>query len=294
MNLQKTLGLGLVLLILLAPFMISQASVPEYLKVKRGRSIERSPSLEVPSPAATPNNTPASPLQIVTNALATIGRGAQSLFALVTSNLNLPFLDSILDRMGSFDTGSGVEGDFVWDHDPLTVSIRLESNADPSSADLVKSAIIDWQARIRDRVGIGNVPPDSAPFGVRFVSASSTADIIIHLVDKTDSVLGTATVYYRFGKVARAEVVLATKTAMQLPLDRADVQNVASHEFGHALGLGHSLSHNDIMYESYDFVSRFSIIHPSVCDVDRLIGIYMSDGFAAPNNEPRIGSFSCN
>lgn len=57
---------------------------------------------------------------------------------------------------------------------------------------------------------------------------------------------------------------------------------------------GHSLSHNDVMDESYDFVSRSSIIYPSVCDVDRLIGIYMSDGFAAPNNAPRTDSFSCN
>lgn len=72
--------------------------------------------------------------------------------------------------------------------------------------------------------------------GLRFGSASSPADIIIHLVDRTDSVLRTTTIYYRFGKVVRAEVILAKRTAMQLPLDRADVQNIAAHEFGHALG----------------------------------------------------------
>ncbi|HEY4673279.1 MAG TPA: matrixin family metalloprotease, partial [Nitrososphaerales archaeon] len=132
-----------------------------------------------------------------------------------------------------------------------------------------------------------------AALGIRYVSSS--ADITITLTEKAESVLGTTTAYYRFGKVISANVVIATKSAMGLALDRADIQNIAAHEFGHALGLGHSTVYGDVMYESYDFISTSRIMHPSACDVDRILSIYLKDGsgFRSPNMYAESGTFTC-
>lgn len=172
--------------------------------------------------------------------------------------------------------------------------IRLGSTADPSAIDLIKAAISDWQDRIRSTTN-ANAARDSPPFGIRYVSSSAPADIIITLTDKTDPSLGYTKMYSTVGRVEKAEVTIATKTAMGLPLDRADIQNIAAHEIGHALGLGHSSTYGDLMHGSYDFITTSWITHPSSCDIDRILLIYLKDGsgFSAPNSIPHDRLYQC-
>jgi len=252
------------------------------------------PHYNTPTPTTTPVNQQQSGLwQIATSILESIGMLTARIVAFVTDHLSQYGIDP-QKMINGFDGPGFIEREFAWDHDPLTVSINVASgNIDPSAIDLAKSAIKDWQDRIRAGAGISNVPYNSAPFGIRYVSSS--ADIAITLIERAESVLGTTTAYYRLGKIVRADVVIATKSARGLALDKADIQNVAAHEFGHALGLGHSTVYGDVMYGSYDFISTSRVIHPSTCDIDRILSIYLKDesGFRPPNTYSESGTFTC-
>ena len=59
-----------------------------------------------------------------------------------------------------------------------------------------------------------------------------------------------------------------------------DLQSVATHEFGHAAGLGHTDVHAAVMYATYSAGQMKRTLHQD--DIDGLVAIYGSDGSAPP------------
>jgi predicted Zn-dependent protease len=61
----------------------------------------------------------------------------------------------------------------------------------------------------------------------------------------------TQTVYEQPYTIIKSTITLAAKDSQGYVLNEADMQNVALHELGHSLGLGHSSYLGDVMYPHY-------------------------------------------
>lgn len=93
---------------------------------------------------------------------------------------------------------------------------------------------------------------ESARTGLRFVRIedSTAADVTIRWVERFDfdRVGQTDLAWDQRGRVRHAAISLALQTNVGVELSDASLIAVATHEFGHALGLPHSSDPNDVMF----------------------------------------------
>lgn len=149
------------------------------------------------------------------------------------------YLDSMLARSDSTVARWVDRGDT-----PLRVAFppdSLRTSVPPASLDAVRAGMAAWN---------GNAA------GVRFVEVSDVdaADIVVLFV-ATVSATGefgvTHLTWLPSGAAQHAEIQLALRPDSTAPmLAPAMLRRVAIHEFGHAIGLPHSGSRDDIMHPS--------------------------------------------
>ena len=184
----------------------------------------------------------------------------------------------------------------AWDHTPLNVLIIPEPSIagwkDSYVAD-AHSAIIEWENAITifaERYGSTYIKDLTFNVYVEGVNnVLSSYDVTIDWVYgfAPRSILGATSVSATSdGKITSVSIRLAITVVTKggnYYLTDYDVQNVAAHEFGHALGLGHSDVKGDLMYPSTSLPQ--SITYPSTLDVYGLTVVYawLNTGvFAAP------------
>lgn len=165
-----------------------------------------------------------------------------------------------------------------WNQETVTVLIRAQGRVSEAAKADVEQAVADWIA------ALSGVP--SAPtLSLLGEGKPKDADIVIHMKVGGGIVLGQAlprTVSPFSCDLHQVSIQLSGK-AFGSDFSSAGTQNVARHEVGHALGLGHSDDEEDLMFPSFEFAPIFGEdnVPISACDVDGIEDIYGAVSCAA-------------
>ena len=150
----------------------------------------------------------------------------------------------------------------AWSHSSISVLIVPQEDMSwwqPSYLNATLRAVDEWNNAIYDFAA--NYSGFSYLSTLRMIPtvAQSTAsgfDVYITWVGviqnpTSDEIGSSQAVYEPPGTIINNTIILASEDAHGRVLNEYDMQNIALHEVGHSLGLGHSSYSADIMYPSY-------------------------------------------
>ncbi|HLH24357.1 MAG TPA: matrixin family metalloprotease [Chloroflexota bacterium] len=169
----------------------------------------------------------------------------------------------------------------AWDHTTITYSLQADADVPPAALAQVRAAVREWNAqlaRLGGHYGTLRLAPASGlgadvPIAVRTQAAPTSG------LTSPDMAYQTAGCWLQ-----QAPVVVSVLDADGAPLPDATVFTVAAHELGHALGLGHARSPDDLMYPTVADGRR----SPSALDLRGIRAAFSwLDGTASTPGAPR-------
>jgi predicted Zn-dependent protease len=154
-------------------------------------------------------------------------------------------------------------------HSPVTVLIKAGRGVSEAAIEDVIDAFEEWQGVLNPAKG----EPDLV-----LLNTGNRADITIQMRVGGGSVLGQAlpkTISPFSCELKNVSIQLSGKAFGQ-DFSNAGTYNVALHELGHALGLGHSDDPDDLMYASAESEDIFGedVQEISPCDKEGIDAIY--------------------
>jgi hypothetical protein len=174
----------------------------------------------------------------------------------------------------------------------LTYSI---AGGDQPSRQAVVDAMNEWASRINglqltqiSNSGDSDISVNFQAAGGQTKSHSDGIGSVVGRGHFFSEILGETKIDPRGGLINKAQITLA-RTGIGSPLDAAQIRQIAAHEIGHALGLGHANFVGDIMAPAVNY----QVNSVSKCDINAVLiannwKLEESSNLAQPNHSDHI------